>query len=80
MIPKRDYIFLKRTERMSRRGKIRVLSYALALFISLFTALAACHIGAGGYTVQLDAQSTRSFGEALSAVERLNQSLKKLCY
>lgn len=62
---------------MHRRAKIRWLSYAVALAAVLFTALAACHVGANGYTTRIDAQSTRAFGEALSAVERLDRSLKK---
>lgn len=60
---------------MSRRGNIRLLSFALALVVSLGVALAACHVGAGGYTTRLDTQSTRAFGEAQSAVSRLQRSL-----
>ena len=65
---------------MSRRGKIRVISYAVALVISLSAAIAACHVGAGGYTIRLDAQSERAFGEALSAVSRLQRSLNACAY
>ena len=65
---------------MSRRGKIRVISYAAALVISLSAAIAACHVGAGGYTIRLDAQSARAFGEAFSAVSRLQRSLDACAY
>lgn len=64
----------------SRRGKIRCLSYAAAFFAALAFALAACHFGAGGYTRRIDAQSTRAFGEAISAVERLDRSLQKCVF
>ena len=60
---------------MGRSGKIRLISYTAVLIISLFAAIAACHIGAGGYTTRLDAQITRAFGEAFSAVSRLQRSL-----
>lgn len=62
---------------MNRRAKIRWISYLAAAFAVLLAALAACHVGAGGYTTRIDAQSTRAFGEALSAVERLDRSLQK---
>ena len=65
---------------MGRRGKIRVISYAVALVISLSAAIAACHVGARGYTIRLDAQSERAFGEALSAVSRLQRSLNACAY
>ena len=65
---------------MSRRGKIRAISYAVALVISLSAAIVACHIGAGGYTIRLDAQSARAFGEAFSAVSRLQRSLDACAY
>ena len=65
---------------MSRRGRIRWISYAVALALVLGVALAACHVGAGGYTTRIDAQSTRAFGEALSAVERLDRSLQKCAF
>ena len=65
---------------MSRRGKIRGISYAAALVISLSAAIAACHVGAGGYTIRLDAQSARAFGEAFSAVSRLQHSLNACAY
>lgn len=60
---------------MSRRGKVRLASFAAALVVSLAVAVAACHVGAGGYTTRLDAQTTRAFGEASSAVSRLRRSL-----
>lgn len=62
---------------MSRRAKIRWISYAAALAVIVSAALAACHVGAGGYISRLDAQSDRFFGEAFSAVERLDRSLRK---
>ncbi len=62
---------------MSFRAKIRLASYAAALFVAMFAALAACHIGAGGYTVRIDAQSARAFGEAIDAVDQLRNSLLK---
>ena len=65
---------------MSRRGTIRVISYTAALVISLSAAIAACHVGAGGYTIRLDAQSARAFGEAFSAVSRLQRSLDACAY
>lgn len=60
---------------LSRRGKIRLISFFGALFVSLVAAVAACHVGAGAYTTRLDAQTERAFGEAYSAVERLQRSL-----
>ena len=60
---------------MSRRGKVRLASFAAALVVSLAAAVVACHVGAGGYTTRLDAQTTRAFGEASSAVSRLQRSL-----
>ena len=65
---------------MSRRGKIRLISFGVALIIILMAAVAACHVGAGGYTTRLDAQSTRAFGEAHSAVSRLQRSLDACAY
>ena len=62
---------------MSRRAKIRWISYCTALFIVLLSALAACHVGAGGFVTRIDAHSSRSFGEAFNAVERLDRSLRK---
>ena len=65
---------------MSRRGRIRLISFSAALLISLFGAIAACHVGAGGYTTRLDAQTTRAFGEAFSAVSRLQRSLDSCAF
>lgn len=65
---------------MGRRGKIRLVSYTAALIVSLFAAIAACHIGAGGYTTRLDAQTARAFGEAFSAVSRLQRSLDSCAF
>ena len=65
---------------MSRRGRIRLISFSAALLFSLFGAIAACHVGAGGYTTRLDAQTTRAFGEAFSAVSRLQRSLDVCAY
>ena len=65
---------------MSRRGQVRLISYAAAVMISLSAAIAACHVGAGTYTMRLDAQSTRAFGEAFSAVSRLQRSLDACAY
>ena len=60
---------------MSRRGKIRLASYVIAVMLVLAAAVAACHVGAGTYTTQLDAQSSRAFGEAFSAAQRLERTL-----
>ena len=65
---------------MSRRGKIRLVSFSAAMMIALFVAITACHVGAGSYTTRLDAQSERAFGEALSAVSRLQRSLDACAY
>lgn len=65
---------------MGRRAKIRCISYGFALLTVLLTAVAACHVGAGNYVIRMDAQLTRCFGEALSAVERLDASLRKCAF
>lgn len=62
---------------MSFRVRIRVISYAAALFVVLAAALAACHVGAGRYITRIDAQSTRAFGEAIDAVDQLRVTLRK---
>ena len=60
---------------MGRRGKIRLISFSAALMISLLVAIVACHFGAGRYTTRLDAQASRAYGEAFSAVSRLQRAL-----
>ena len=65
---------------MSRRGIIRLSSYAGAVLLILVAAIAACHVGAGKYTTRIDAQSARAFGEAHSAAERLQRSLDTCAY
>lgn len=65
---------------MSRRGKIRLISYFAAVLIVLSAAIAACHVGAGNYITRLDANSARAFGEAFSAAERLRRSIDACAY
>ena len=65
---------------MSRKGNVRLVSYTAAVLIVLVAAVAACHVGAGEYTTRIDAHSARAFGEAHSAVERLQRSLDACAY
>lgn len=65
---------------MSRRAKIRWISYFAAFCVAMISALAACHIGAGGFVTRIDAQSSRCFGETLNAVNKLDCSLRKSAF
>ena len=65
---------------MSRKGRIRLISFAVAIVVVLSSAIVVCHVGAGTYTARLDAQSTRAFGEASSAVDRMRRSLEACAY
>lgn len=62
---------------MSRRAKIRWISYALALVVCFTATLAACYTGAKRYEARINADTGRAMGEAVNAVSALDRSLQK---
>ena len=62
---------------MSRRAKIRWISYGLALVVCFSAALIACFTGANRYETRINADTGRALGAAVNAVDALDRSLQK---
>ena len=62
---------------MSRRAKVRWISYFLALAVCLAATLVACFTGAKRYEARINADTGRAMGEAVNAVSALDRSLQK---
>ena len=62
---------------MSRRAKIRWISFLAAAAICFTAALAACFAGAKHYETRINADTGRALGTVMDAVDKLDRSLRK---